>query len=200
MLVSWFLTQLNLFNSNFSAVATQAALLAGFSMAFLEMSVHLHGLHFNPLAKGLLHIFSVICIACNIFVVSIITFVSVWGSGKALRGRDGSMSKVIQGMNKERWLIFYTFGVGLISQLISVACSTWLLMQREVALVSTVLLLATCYALVSNAFRIFKKFELQAGEVVRFGDFLRALPKSEEADEDDYDEEEMPPDPRQAVV
>ena len=48
--------ELNLFNSNFSAVATQAALLAGFSMAFLEMSVHLHALHFNPLAKGLLHV------------------------------------------------------------------------------------------------------------------------------------------------
>ena len=28
--------ELNLFNANFSAVATQAALLAGFSMAFLE--------------------------------------------------------------------------------------------------------------------------------------------------------------------
>ena len=37
--------ELNLFNANFSAVATQAALLAGFSMAFLEMSVHLHGEH-----------------------------------------------------------------------------------------------------------------------------------------------------------
>ena len=96
--------ELNLFNSNFSAVATQAALLAGFSMAFLEMSVHLHGVHFNPLAKGLLHLFSTICISANIFVVSIITFVSVWGSGKALRGKDGSMSMVVEGMNKERWL------------------------------------------------------------------------------------------------
>jgi len=152
------------------------------------------------LAKGLLHLFATICICCNIFVVSIITFVSVWGSGKALRGKDGSMSKVVEGMNKERWLIFNTFGVGLIAQLISVACSTWLLMQREVALVSTVFLLATCYALISNAIRIFKKFELQAGEIVRFGDFLRALPKSEEVDEDDYDEEELAPDPKQAVM
>ena len=130
--------ELNLFNSNFSAVATQAALLAGFSMAFLEMSVHLHGVHFNPLAKGLLHLFSTLCVCANIFVVSIITFVSVWGSGKALRGRDGSMGMVVEGMNKERWLIFYTFGVGLLSLLIAVACSTWLLMQREVALLATV--------------------------------------------------------------
>ena len=71
-------------------------------MAFLEMSVHLHALHFNPLTKGLLHLFSTMCICANIFVVSIITFVSVWGSGKALRGKDGSMSMVVEGMNKER--------------------------------------------------------------------------------------------------
>jgi len=192
--------ELNLFNSNFSAVATQAALLAGFSMAFLEMSVHLHALHFNPLAKGLLHLFSTICISANIFVVSLITFVSVWGSGKALRGKDGSMSMVVEGMNKERWLIFTTFGAGLLSLLCAVACSTWLLMQREVALLATMLLLATCYTLVSNAIRIFKKFELQAGEVVRFSDFLRALPKADEAADEEYDEEELPEDPKQAIV
>lgn len=128
----------------------------GHVQAFLEMSVHLHGLHFNPVAKGLLHLFSTVCICANIFVVSIITFVSVWGSGKALRGKDGSMSMVVEGMNKERWLIFKSFGVGLLSLLIAVACSTWLLMTREVALLATVLLLATCYALVSHALRIFK--------------------------------------------
>lgn len=196
-------------------------------MAFLEMSVHLHGVHFNPLAKGLLHLFSTVCICANIFAVSIITFVSVWGSGKALRGKDGSMSMVVEGMNKERWLIFYTFGIGLLSLLCAVACSTWLLMQREVraggrcerptrvhdlprsrtlaaraqvALLATMLLLATCYALISNAMRIFKKFELQAGEVVRFSDFLKALPKADEANEEEYDEEEMNVDPTRAVV
>ena len=169
-------------------------------MAFLEMSVHLHALHFNPLAKGLLHLFSTLCICANIFVVSIITFVSVWGSGKALRGKDGSMSMVVEGMNKERWLIFYTFGIGLLSLLSAVACSTWLLMQREVALLATFMLLATCYALVSSAMRIFKKFELTAGEVVRFGDFLKALPKAVEADDDQFDEEDISDDPKAALV
>ena len=60
-----------------------------------------------------------------------------------------------------------TFGVGLLSLLCAVACSTWLLMQREVALIATMLLLGTCYALITNAMRIFKKFELREGEVVR---------------------------------
>lgn len=52
-------------------------------MAFLEMSVHLHGFHFNPVGKAFLHLFSTICICANVFVVSLVTFVSVWGSGKA---------------------------------------------------------------------------------------------------------------------
>ena len=63
--------------------------------------------------QALLHLFATICICSNVFVVSIVTFVSVWGSGKALRGKDGSMGKVVEGMNKERWLIFRCFGVGL---------------------------------------------------------------------------------------
>lgn len=120
------------------------------------------GVHYNPYAKALLHLFATICICANIFVVSIITFVSVWGSGKALRGRDGSMATVIEGMNQERWLIFLTFGVGLLSLLSAVACSTWLLMQWEVAGIATALLVFTCYALVSSGFRIFKSTPIYA--------------------------------------
>lgn len=71
-------------------------------------------------------------------------------------------------------------------------------MQREIALVATLVLLATCYALVSNAMRIFKKFELQAGEVVRFSDFLRALPKANEEEVDYDDEEDI--DPQQLIL
>ena len=108
----------------------------------------------------------------------------------------------------------------------------------QVALLATMLLLATCYALVSNAVRIFKKFvrapawigpathrrprglcerrdaaraprvcvsacatsqELREGEVVRFGDFLRALPKADEIADEEYDEEEMT-DPQKPIV
>ena len=72
-------------------------------------------------------------------------------------------------------------------------------MQREVALLATMMLLATCYALVSNAVRIFKKFELREGEVVRFGDFLRALPKADEIADEEYDEEELV-DPQKPIV
>lgn len=183
--------ELNLFNSNFSSVATQAALFAGFSMSFLEMSVHFADPTSSGFAKGCLHLCATICVASNVFVVSIITFVSVWGSGKALRGRDGSMAMVIDGMNTERGLIFRTIGIGLVSLLGAVASSTWLLMDMKVASVASILLAYACHALITHALRIYRKFKLDDSEIVQFSDFLRSLPKPEENEEerDDYDEE-----------
>ena len=102
------------------------------------------------------------------------------------------MGKVVEGMNTERWLIFRCFGVGLLSLLLGVACSTWLLMNPVVAGGCTAIILFTAFQLVSNAMRIFTKFELKQGEAVKFNDFLKALPKADERDfEEDEDEESM---------
>ena len=45
--------------------------------------------------------------------------VSVWGTGKALRGKDGSMDQAVDGMHNERAFIFSCFGVGLITTLLA---------------------------------------------------------------------------------
>ena len=105
-------------------------------------------------------------------------------------------------VNTERWLIFRCFGVGLLSLLLGVACSTWLLMNPFVAGGCTVLIFFTCYQLTSNAMRIFTKFELKQGEAVKFNDFLKALPKSEERDfeEEDDDDEESMLDPQASAI
>ena len=73
----------------------------------------------------------------------------------------------------------------------------------QVAALATMVLCGTCYALVSTAMRIFKKFELLEGEVVSFSDFLRALPKADEQADEDFDEEELQyraKDPQKAIV
>ena len=102
--------ELNLFNDNFNAVGTQSAVLAGFAMtSFAEIDLPHNAFYAQ---KACLHLFVTISICANLMCTASTTFVSVWGSGKALRGKDGPMSMVVEGMNKERWLIFYTFGVG----------------------------------------------------------------------------------------
>ena len=164
--------ELNLFNANFSAVATQAALLAGFSMAFLEMSVHLHGEHHNYVAKAALHLFSTICICANVFTVSVITFVSVWGSGKALRGKDGSMDQAVDGMHAERAFIFTCFGVGLITTLLALMSAAWILMTLEVAMVATLGISWCIFIIVRQARRIHSKFGLSQEDIVSFADIM----------------------------
>lgn len=175
--------ELNLFNANFSAVATQAALLAGFSMAFLEMSVHLHGEHHNYVAKAALHLFSTICICANVFTVSVITFVSVWGSGKALRGKDGSMDEAVDGMHAERAFIFACFGVGLINTLLALMSAAWILMTFEVALVATLGISWSIYIIIRQARRIYSKFGLSQEDVVRFDDIISNAPRVEQDDD-----------------
>ena len=102
--------ELTLFNDNFNAVGTQSAVLAGFAMtSFAEIDLPHNAFYAQ---KACLHLCVTISICANLMCTASTTFVSVWGSGKALRGKDGSMSMVVEGMNKERWLIFYTFGVG----------------------------------------------------------------------------------------
>lgn len=66
--------------------------------------------------QACLHLFVTISICANLLCTASTTFVSVWGSGKALRGKDGSMDKAVDGMLAERGFIFTCFGVGVCSR------------------------------------------------------------------------------------
>ena len=83
--------ELNLFNDNFNAVGTQSAVLAGFAMtSFAEIDLPHNAFYAQ---KACLHLFVTISICANLMCTASTTFVSVWGSGKALRGKDGSMAR-----------------------------------------------------------------------------------------------------------
>ena len=102
------------------------------------------------------------------------TFVSVWGSGKALRGKDGSMDKAVDGMHAERTFIFTCFGVGLITTLLALMSAAWILMTLEVAVVAT-LGISWCILVISRqAQRIYSKFGLSAGDTISFDDIMHS--------------------------
>jgi hypothetical protein len=150
--------ELNLFVENFSAVGTQAAVMAGFTTTcFIEISVP-DTVHVLP--KTLLHFFAIFSICANITCVSLSTIVSVWGSGKALRGKDGSMDEAVDGMSNERALIFKSFGCGLIGNMCTVMCASWILMDPSMAAFASIVVLVALYIIISNANRITKKFNL----------------------------------------
>ena len=91
----------------------------------------------SPLLQACLHLCVTISICANLMCTASTTFVSVWGSGKALRGKDGSMDEAVDGMHNERAFIFSCFGVGLITTLLALMSAAWILMTLEVACVAT---------------------------------------------------------------
>ena len=161
--------ELNLFTSNFSALGTQAAVLAGFTTTcFIEISIP-DTVH--VIAKTLIHLSAVISICSNITCVSLSTIVSVWGSSKALRGKDGSMDEAVDGMSDESDIIFKAFGLGLAGNLCTVAAASWILMDPRMAFLATCIIGYAAYLISKNFFRIRKRFQLT--EVTALHDLTR---------------------------
>merc|ERR1712118_614720 len=132
--------ELKLFNSNFSAVGTQAAIMAGFTLtSFVEIDLPPE----KQFAKALLHFFVTLSICINFVTVAMVTFVTVWGGGKALRGRDGSMDYAVDEMNSERTFIFTTFGAGILATLGCLFAAAWVLMESEIAALASCLIIGT---------------------------------------------------------
>ena len=124
-----------------------------------------------------------ISICANLMCTASTTFVSVWGSGKALRGKDGSMDKAVDGMHAERAFIFACFGVGLINTLLALMSAAWILMTFEVALVATLGISWSIYIIIRQARRIYSKFGLSQEDVVRFDDIISNAPRVEQDDD-----------------
>ena len=188
--------ELKLFNTNFSAVGTQAAIMAGFTLtSFVEIDLPPE----KKWAKAMLHCFITLSICINFITVAMVTFVTVWGGGKALRGQDGSMDYAVDEMNAERTFIvrasplfflfisrsdtiflslpqFASFGLGIIATLGCLCSAAWVLMEAEIAAVASCLILGTMYLVVSEARRIRGVFYMEAGEMITFKELRDVFP------------------------
>ena len=96
--------EFNLHHGNFNAVGTQAAVLAGFTVtAFIEFDCPPDT---NRATKFAYYVSSIVSLAANILCVANTTFLSVWGTGLAMRGPDGSMARAVDGMYQLRRNVF----------------------------------------------------------------------------------------------
>jgi hypothetical protein len=84
----------------------------------------------HPVAKSFLHCAAIFSICSNITCVSLTTITNIWGSGKALRGKDGSMDEAVEGINDERGIIFRSFACGLAGNLCTVLGACFIIMER----------------------------------------------------------------------
>ncbi len=159
-----------MYTDNFSAMATQAAVMAGFTTTCLiEISLPST---VNPLAKYFLHLAAIVSICANLTCVSLSTITSIWGSGKALRGQDGSMDEAVDGMSRERSLIFQAFAIGLGGNLCTVCSTCFILMDFPISLMAVCIVNYAAWTIGSNALRIQKKFDI-ADQAVRLDDLTK---------------------------
>ena len=177
--------ELNLFNENISAVGTQSTVLAGFTITCLIEITLPNQPHF--LLTTCLHLFAVASICANLLCVTLATMVSVWGSGVALRGKDGSMGRAVDHMNAERQKIFGAFGVGLVCNLMAVMSAGWLLMNPAVATMASACIVGTLIAIFRHARRIHGIFKLEEDDAVSFDDLLEMGQRGLDAQRDRED-------------
>jgi hypothetical protein len=114
----------------------------------------------NLLSRYFLYSSAVVSICANLTCVSLSTIITIWGSGKALRGKEGSMDEAVDGMNKERATIFNSFAVGLAGNLLTVMATCLILMPPPMSFVAVVAVIYTAIMIAVNAQRIQRKFQL----------------------------------------
>jgi len=164
--------EFSLHHDNFNAVGTQAAVLAGFTVtAFIEFDCPDGA---SRTLKFMYYISSIISLSANILCVANTTFLSVWGTGLAMRGPDGSMARAVDGMYQLRRNVFLLFGVGMMALLVTGIFGSWLLMDPEAALASSALLAYAIYLTLKSYTSITNMFHFDEDDAVNFDDLLDA--------------------------
>merc|ERR1712205_15358 len=87
------------------------------------------------------------------------------------------MDYAVDEMNAERSFIFSTFAVGVLATLGCLFSAAWVLMETEVAIVASILIISTMYMIISEARRIAARFMLEPDEGVSFGDLKSIFPR-----------------------
>lgn len=164
--------EFSLHHGNFNAVGTQAAVLAGFTVtAFIEFDCPEGA---SRILKFCYYLASIISLSANILCVANTTFLSVWGTGLAMRGPDGSMARAVDGMYQLRRNVFLMFGVGMLALLVTAIFGSWLLMDPEAAAASTLFLFYAIYLTLKSYHSITHMFHFDEDEAVDFSDLLDA--------------------------
>lgn len=171
--------ELALHKGNFEAVGTQAAVLSGFAVVMVvefHMPEEVH-----PVLQSIFYICATVTLVANLRCVSMTTCITVLGTGLALRGPDGSMVRAVEGMYKQRGMVFRSFAVGILSCCLSVIAVAWIKMAIVPASICTGVLVWAIvgFAKLTQSFLTFFKFD--DDETVSLDDILGADLHSKEA-------------------
>lgn len=167
---------LNYFTENTTAIATQAALIAGFALsAQTSISIPVYECDDNaddgsyacdhegeptqPYQTFCFNVCCTLCLATSVYCVMSATFVTVWGPGLALRGKSGSaVSRAIDGFFEERKRIFKSFVISVACFVLAAIATAWLTMTTYGASTCSFLLAVCGYCMQKNGKRVYDRF------------------------------------------
>lgn len=149
---------INLYSNNLSAVATQAALVGGFS--FTAVSVTYESDSITQLTLGYFYyILFTICLVSALFVLSQATIVVMFGPTMALKGASDEAVKFAAGHMMQQQLIILRAAAICISALFLAACIlSWANYPIGIATITTVVYIVSYYYLVKMGYEAYRTF------------------------------------------
>jgi len=152
---------------NYSTIAGQAAMLAGF--AFTQLTTPMPEDYEPPIVLEFGYLF-LTCTAIGLELSAIIlsTFLCVWGPSLALRGRGGSadLHKAVDCLRDYQFLVFLYFMAGWVIFFLSTLLQVWIYFKRRVAVVVSVPLSLFIAAIVWYSWDITRQLRLDDRDAV----------------------------------
>jgi len=149
--------EINFLVDNFTAVLTQAALIAGFSFAGLDIEIPDEA---NAVVSSIFRLLLYISLCLMIHVIVNACSILIWAPGQALRGKDvETVSQTVLGMIDERNKVFKLFGSGIIIFLVAAMCLAWVTFQTPEAALATIILFFSLWHYHKSMKRIHTRFK-----------------------------------------
>jgi len=152
---------------NYSTIAGQAAMLAGF--AFTQLTTPMPEDYVPPLILEFGYLFlTCMAVGLELSAIMLSTFLTVWGPSLALRGRRGvaDLHRAVDCLRDYQFLTFSYFMIGWILFFISNILQVWIYFKRRVALVVSFPMSLFIVAILWYSYDITYKLRLSSSEQV----------------------------------
>lgn len=152
---------------NYSAMMSQAAMLAGF--AYGQLTTGMPEDRETPFWLEFLYLFlTCIVIGLELSAIILSTALSVWGPSLALRGQAGSadLHRAVDCLRDYQEHVFAYFMVGWILYFISAILQVWIFFERNIATVVTLPFAVCCLAILYYSITITANLRVSEREAV----------------------------------
>lgn len=149
---------IQLYSNNLSAVATQAALIGGFS--FTAVSAFADTTNTKQLALSYFYyVCFTVCLVAALFVLSQSTVVVMFGPTMALKGSTDEAVKIAAGhMMSQQFLIFQVAALSITALFLGSCILSWANYPVGIATITTVIYLVGYYYLIKLGFEAYSTF------------------------------------------